>query len=63
MNTAADDELIRRNPCRIKGADRDDAGERPIASVAQVFAIAGAIRPQYCALVLLAAFTGLRWEE
>jgi integrase len=63
MNTAADDELIRRNPCRIKGADRDDAEERPIASVAQVFAIAGAIRPQYRTLVLLAAFTGLRWGE
>jgi integrase len=63
MNTAADDELIRRNPCRIKGADRDDAGERPVASVAEVFAIAGAIRPQYRALVLLAAFTGLRWGE
>jgi integrase len=63
MNTAADDELIRRNPCRIKGADRDDAGERPVATVAEVFAIAGAIRPQYRALVLLAAFSGLRWGE
>jgi integrase len=63
MNTAADDELIRRNPCRIKGADRDEAGERPVASVGEVFAIAEAIRPQYRALVLLAAFTGLRWGE
>ncbi|MFI6124186.1 hypothetical protein ACIBCU_31285 [Streptomyces sp. NPDC051064] len=25
-----DDELIRRNPCRVKGADRYDVPERPV---------------------------------
>lgn len=63
MNTAVDDELIRRNPCRIKGADKDGSAERPVATIDQVYAIAEAGRPWCRALVLLAAFTGLRWGE
>ncbi len=63
MNTAVDDELIRRNPCRIKGADRDESAERPVATIEQVYAIAEAGRPWCRALILLAAFTGLRWGE
>jgi integrase len=63
MNTAVDDELIRRNPCRIKGADRYDVPERPVLTVAEVFAIADSIAPRYRLLVLLAAFTTLRFGE
>ncbi|MGA5355426.1 tyrosine-type recombinase/integrase [Streptomyces thermodiastaticus] len=63
MNTAVDDELIRRNPCRIKGADRYDVPERPVLTVAEVFAIADAISPRYRLLVLLAAFATLRFGE
>ncbi|MFF7330888.1 tyrosine-type recombinase/integrase [Streptomyces sp. NPDC008150] len=63
LNTAVDDELIRRNPCRIKGADRYDVPERPVLAVAEVFAVADAIAPRYRLLVLLAAFTGLRFGE
>jgi integrase len=64
LNTALDDELIRgRNPCRIKGADKDDAPERPMASVEQVYPIATAIKPWYRTMVLLSATTGLRWGE
>ncbi|MFC4513353.1 MULTISPECIES: tyrosine-type recombinase/integrase [Streptomyces] len=63
MNTAVDDELIRRNPCRIKGADRYDVPERPVLTVDEVYAIADAIAPHYRLLVLLAAFTGLRFGE
>jgi integrase len=63
LNTAADDELIRRNPCRIKGADKDEGVERPIATVVEVFLIAEKVRPWYRALVLMAGFTGLRWGE
>src|SRR5215831_19308924 len=33
MTTAADDGLIRRNPCRIKGAGQEDSPERPIVPV------------------------------
>ncbi|WP_406476683.1 tyrosine-type recombinase/integrase [Streptomyces sp. NBC_01615] len=63
MNTAVDDEMIRRNPCRIKGADSYDVPERPVLSVKEVFGVADAIAPRYQLLVLLAAFTTLRFGE
>lgn len=63
LNTAVDDELIRRNPCRIKGADSYDVPERPVLTVAEVYAVADGIASRYRLLVLLAAFTGLRFGE
>ncbi|MFJ6636029.1 tyrosine-type recombinase/integrase [Streptomyces sp. NPDC091376] len=63
LMTAVEDRLIRRNPCRVKGASVAPTPERPTATVQEVYAIAGAIQPRYRALVLLAAFTGLRWGE
>lgn len=63
VNTAVDDERVRRNPCRLKGADKDGSPERPAATIEQVYAATGEIRPWARALVLLAAFTGLRWGE
>lgn len=63
LNTAVDDELIRRNPCRIKGADKEDSPERPTLTIEQVYAVADAITPRYRALVLVAAFLGLRFGE
>jgi integrase len=61
--TATDDEVIRRNPCRIKKAGQDTAAERPTAQLAQVLAIAAAIQPRYRLMVLLAAFAQLRFGE
>lgn len=63
LQTAADDELIRRNPCRIKGAGKEDAEERPIASVEQVDAVAEAVGPRWRLMVYLAAYGSLRPEE
>ena len=63
MNTATDDGLIRRNPCRIKGASSEKSAERPVLTVQQVFALAEVIDPRYRALVLLAVFGSLRWGE
>ena len=63
FNTALDDGLIKRNPCRIKGADKETSPERPVLTVAQVFALADAIGPRYSALILLATFASLRWAE
>ncbi len=63
MTTAVDDEMIKRNPCRIKGADSYDVPERPTLSVREVYAVADAIQPQWRALVLLTAFTTLRLGE
>jgi site-specific recombinase XerD len=42
FNTAVDDLLIRRSPCRIKGAGQDKADERPTLTIEQVFAVADA---------------------
>jgi integrase len=63
LNTATDDELIRRNPCRIPGASVDRTPERPVLSLDQVLDIADAIDDRYRALVLLAGFGSLRWRE
>lgn len=63
LNTAADDELIRRNPCRIKGAGVEHPAERPVLTLEQVLRLAEAIEPRYRALVLLAVFGSLRWGD
>jgi integrase len=63
FNTAVDDGLIRRNPCRVKGAGQEKAPERPVLTVPQVYALAAVVDEHYRVLVLLAAFTSLRWGE
>lgn len=63
MRTAVEDELILKNPCVLKKAGVERPPERPIATVAQVYEIAAAIRPRFRILVLLATFTGLRLGE
>jgi integrase len=63
MNTALDDGLIKRNPCRVKGADKEESPERPVLTVTQVYALADAVGPAYRALILLATFASLRWGE
>lgn len=62
-STAVDDDLLYRNPCRIKGAGSEAAEERPVLALPQVFALADAITPRYRLLVLLAVFASLRWGE
>ncbi|WP_031075543.1 tyrosine-type recombinase/integrase [Streptomyces sp. NRRL WC-3742] len=63
MATATDDELIRRNPCRIKGAGKESAEERGVASIEKVYELAEYVGLRWRAMVLLAAFTTLRPEE
>ena len=63
FNTAVDDGLIRRNPCRIKGAGQEKSPERPVLSIPQVYALADAVSDRYRALVLLTVFGSLRWGE
>ena len=63
LSTAVTDELISRNPCRIENAGVERAAERPVATVAQVYAVADAIGPRYRAIILLAGFCGLRRGE
>jgi integrase len=61
--TAVDDDMIRRNPCRIKDAGQATTEERPTVTLDQVFAIVRAIQPRYRLLVLLATFAQLRFGE
>jgi integrase len=63
LNTAADDGVIRRNPCRIKGAGQEKSAERPVLTITQVYALADAVPERYRALILLAMFTSIRWGE
>ncbi|ROS39379.1 tyrosine-type recombinase/integrase [Amycolatopsis thermoflava] len=63
FTTAVDDGRIKRNPCRIKGADQHRTPERPHASIEEVYRLADLMPRRYRFLILLAAFSGLRWGE
>jgi integrase len=63
MNTAVDEGIVQRNPCRVRGAGQDRSPERPVRSVGEVVALVEVMPERYRALVLLAAFGSLRWGE
>jgi integrase len=64
LNAAVkEDELIRANPCRIPGADREHAEERPVLAVAQVYQLADSVPARFRAMILLTTFGCLRWGE
>ncbi len=63
MKTAVEDRLINQSPCRVKGAAKEQAPERPVASVAEVHALADAMPAHLRLLVLLAAWCQLRRGE
>jgi integrase len=63
LATAVEDDLILKNPCSIAGAGVERSAERPIATAAQVWDLADEIGEQFRALVLMAAFIGLRFSE
>jgi integrase len=57
------DEVIGRNPCRIKGAGMEPTPERPVIGVEAVLALTDAVPERYRTLILLATFGSLRWGE
>lgn len=65
LNTAVDDDkILPSNPCRIRGADRENRAERPVLTVAQVFELAERMpNRRFRMLILLTAFASLRWGE
>jgi integrase len=63
LNTAVADELIMRNPCLVRGAGVARTGERSVATLPQIQALADAVPPRYRMLILLAAWSGARWGE
>jgi len=63
MNTAVDDGITRRNPCRVRSASQDRSPERPVLTIREVVGLADVIGDRYAALILLAVFGCLRWGE
>jgi integrase len=63
LNTAVDDELIVRNPCRIRGGGAERADERPMIDAELVLKLADSISARLQALVIVAGFVGLRTGE
>ncbi len=63
LMTAVDDDVIARNPCRVRGAQNEPTPERPVLSAQQVLQLAAAVPARYFAVVLVAAFGSLRWGE
>lgn len=63
LNTAVDDGMIKRNPCRIPGAGDDKSAERPVLSIDEVLRVVDAMPPRLRMMVLLATFTSLRFGE
>ena len=63
LGAAVEAGYLLRNPCTVKGAGQERAPEMRFATVAQVAALADAIDPRFRALVLVAAYGGLRWGE
>jgi hypothetical protein len=45
LPTAVDDGMIKRNPCRITGADKETEHARPVATVRMVHALGDAVPP------------------
>jgi integrase len=63
FNTAIIDDLIAKNPCRVKGGGTDRATDRRIPNVDQVAALTQSMPEQYRAAVTLAAWGTLRRGE
>lgn len=63
LQTAVDDELLVRNPCKITGASDPRSVERPVLSVAEIAELADEVPAHYRAFVVIAAFSGLRAGE
>ncbi len=63
MKTAVSDEMVARNPCQVKGAASEKAPERPVASMAEVQALADAMPENMRVAVLLASWCQLRRAE
>ena len=63
LTTAIADGLIGSNPCTIRGAGVEKSPERPTATRDQAYALADVVAPHRRALVLKAAWCGLRLGE
>ncbi len=64
FNTAVkQDEILKLNPCRIPGFDVQPSNDRPEVDLEHIEALAEELPAQFYALIMLAAYSGLRWGE
>jgi integrase len=63
MSAAVVDGLVGRSPCTVQGAGTERSPEMRHVSAAEVQELAAAMPERYRAVVLTAAFAGLRWGE
>lgn len=64
LATAESDDLLPKNPCRVRGAaTAKRKSVTQVATVSEIDAIVEAMPPRYRAMVLLAAWCGLRFGE
>jgi len=63
LGAAVEAGYLPASPCVIKGAGVEHAPEMQVATVQQVRALAEAVPARYRAMILVAAYGGLRWGE
>ena len=63
LGAAVEAGYLPASPCVIKGAGVERAPEMQVATVQQVRALADAVPARYRAMILVAAYGGLRWGE
>ncbi len=63
LMTAADDDLIAENPCRIKGAGQENSTERPMLDTETVMHLADAMGPRSAPWSCIAGFRTMRTGE
>ncbi len=63
LNTAVDDDILDRNPCRIRTGGDEKPAERPVLTVRQVQQLCMAVPPRFSAFIAVTTFASLRWGE
>ena len=63
MTAANEDRIIPRNPCQVRGADKEQPNERSVLTVAEVTTLADAMPARFRAMILLTTFASLRFGE
>ncbi len=63
FETAVEDRIVARNPCRIAGAGQEESDERAVVPLPVVFKLADTVPVRYRTLILLATFADMRWGE
>ena len=63
MAAAVDDQLVRSNPCTLKGVAVERSSERKTPTIAEAMRLVEEVKAEYGLMVLLAAVAGLRRGE